>query len=133
MAHYLLWECERGLSKLIVAIPAFNEEAVLPRVLKNLKRNLSDEEDSLILVVNDGSTDKTSEVAIKSGADIVVNHHQNLGVAQAIRTAIRTGLAFGAATSALAFVGTEPMLERISYSEQEQIELIENCAINLDK
>jgi len=86
----------RGLAKLIVAIPAFNEELVLPSVLKNLKRNLSDEEDSLILVVNDGSTDKTSEVAINSGADIVVNHIQNLGVAQAYRTAIRTALAFGA-------------------------------------
>ncbi|GAG85189.1 unnamed protein product, partial [marine sediment metagenome] len=61
-----------------------------------LKLNLSDEEESLILVVNDGSTDRTSEVAIKSGADIVVNHHQNLGVAQAYRTAIRTALAFGA-------------------------------------
>ncbi|MCK4565723.1 MAG: glycosyltransferase family 2 protein [Candidatus Thorarchaeota archaeon] len=84
------------MSKLIVAIPAFNEETVLPSVLKKLKLNLSDEEDSLILVVNDGSTDKTYEVAIKSGADIVVNHHQNLGVAQAYRTGIRTALAFGA-------------------------------------
>ncbi len=84
------------MAKLIIAIPAFNEELVLPSVLKNLKRNLSDEEDSLILVVNDGSTDKTSEVAISSGADIVVNHIQNLGVAQAYRTAIRTALEFGA-------------------------------------
>jgi len=82
--------------KLIVAIPAFNEAAALPCVLKDLRRNLSKEEECQILVVNDGSTDNTKNVAISSGADIVVSHKKNLGVAQAYRTAIRAALEFGA-------------------------------------
>ena len=85
-----------GLLKLIVAIPAFNEEDVLSSVLKNLRRNLSKERDCQILVVNDGSTDNTKNVAIASGADIVVSHKKNRGVAQAYRTAIRAALEFGA-------------------------------------
>ncbi len=82
--------------KLNVAIPAFNEEATLTYVLKDLRRNLSKEDEYQILVVNDGSTDNTKNVAISSGADIVVSHKKNLGVAQAYRTAIRVALEFGA-------------------------------------
>ena len=84
------------MPRLIVAIPAYNEEAKLPGVLRNLKKNISSQEDSLVLVVDDGSTDKTVEVARDSGADIIVSHERNLGVAQAYKTAINMAIHFGA-------------------------------------
>lgn len=80
------------MSRLIVAIPAFNEESTLPKVVKDIRKNLSDEEDLLILVVDDGSTDKTVEVAKASDVDIIVCHQRNLGVASAYKTAICTAL-----------------------------------------
>jgi len=84
------------MSRLIVAIPAYNEENALPSVLKDIRRNLSKEEDYQILVVNDGSTDNTKDIARSSGANIVVSHKKNLGVAQAYRTAVRAALELGA-------------------------------------
>lgn len=84
------------MSRLIVAIPAYNEESTLPKVLKDIRNELSEEADLLILVVDDGSTDKTVEVAQTSGADLIVCHERNLGVAHAYKTAIFTALSFGA-------------------------------------
>jgi len=89
-------EFRHALSKLIVAIPAYNEELALPQVLKSVKKNLASMKRAFILVVDDGSRDRTAEVAIESGADIVVSHERNMGIAQAYKTAIKTALSFGA-------------------------------------
>jgi len=63
------------VKKLVVLIPAFNEEAKLESVIKKIPREIS-KTNVIVLVVNDGSTDKTREVAKKNGA-IVVSHHTN--------------------------------------------------------
>jgi glycosyltransferase involved in cell wall biosynthesis len=84
------------MSRLIVAIPAYNEESTLSKVLKDIRFNLSKEEDLLILIVDDGSSDKTVEVAKACGADIIVCHEQNMGVAHAYRTAIHAAVSNGA-------------------------------------
>lgn len=81
---------------MIVAIPAYNEETAIAGVIRRIKRNLDCYDESLVLVVDDGSGDRTAEVAVKSGANIVVKHSRNMGVACAYRTAIQSALKYGA-------------------------------------
>lgn len=50
----------------------------------------------LVLVVDDGSTDRTAEIALQSGADYVVRHRKNRGLARAFMTGLTTALALGA-------------------------------------
>ncbi|MEK6968834.1 MAG: glycosyltransferase family 2 protein [Nanoarchaeota archaeon] len=67
--------------KVIITIPAYNEEKTLPFVLKEIKdvmRNTNYNHNYKILVLNDGSKDKTSEVAEKYGAIVVNKKHQGL-------------------------------------------------------
>ena len=66
--------------KIIIGIPAFNEEKNIARIITELS-NISDE----ITVCNDGSTDLTSKIAEKMGA-VVINHEKNLGYGGAIRS-----------------------------------------------
>jgi hypothetical protein len=69
--------------KSLVIIPAYNEEANLPFVLKDLQGFAGD-----ILVVNDGSKDATEEVARSLGASIV-SHPFNLGIGGSIQTGLK--------------------------------------------
>ncbi len=66
--------------KIIVGIPAFNEEKNIAAIIAKL----ADIADSLI-VCNDGSSDLTSDIAEKMGA-FVINHEKNLGYGAAIRS-----------------------------------------------
>ena len=66
--------------KVIVGIPAFNEEKNIAALLTKLKK-ITD----LIIVCNDGSTDLTSEIAEELGATMI-NHEKNLGYGAAIRS-----------------------------------------------
>ena len=66
--------------KIIVGIPAFNEEKNISSIIYKLK-NITNE----IIVCNDGSTDLTSEIAKKMGA-IVIDHSKNLGYGGSIRS-----------------------------------------------
>lgn len=64
-----------------IVIPAYNEEETIDRVIKSVKSHGS------VIVVNDGSSDKTSLIAKKSGA-IVVNHDINKGYDAALNSGI---------------------------------------------
>ena len=66
--------------KIIVGIPAFNEEKNIAKIITRLNK-ITDS----IVVCNDGSTDLTSEIAEKMGA-VVINHEKNLGYGGAIRS-----------------------------------------------
>jgi len=66
--------------KIIIGIPAFNEEKNIAGIISKLKRTTKD-----IIVCNDGSTDLTAEIAEEMGA-IVINHEKNLGYGGAIRS-----------------------------------------------
>jgi len=67
--------------RIIIGIPAFNEEKNIAKVIAGLKKFGYHD----ILVCNDGSTDMTGTIAEQMGA-IVINHKQNLGYGTAIRS-----------------------------------------------
>jgi len=73
-------------------IPAYNEEATIGEVIKNIPREIEGISKVEVLVVNDGSTDKTVEVSMKAGADKVVSHSINKGVGAAFSTGIDNAL-----------------------------------------
>ena len=72
--------------KLAVIIPCLNEEKTIADVVSRVKKPAGIDELS-ILVVDDGSTDRTAKYAAKAGAN-VVSHHVNKGVGAAFKTGI---------------------------------------------
>ena len=82
--------------KLIVTIPAYNEEATIGPVIAEVPRAIVGVTAVEVLVVDDGSTDRTVEAGLAAGADYVISHPRNLGLAAAFRTALREAVARGA-------------------------------------
>jgi glycosyltransferase involved in cell wall biosynthesis len=82
--------------KVIVQIPCFNEELSLPLVVASIPRAIAGVERVEILVVDDGSTDRTVDVAHSLGVDHVVQHRRNRGLAYAFQTGIERCLVLGA-------------------------------------
>jgi len=80
---------------LIIIIPCLNEEQSIGKVISNLPENIDGITDFDILVVDDGSTDKSVEIARKYGAK-VVSHSRNMGVGAAFHTGISEALQLGA-------------------------------------
>jgi glycosyltransferase involved in cell wall biosynthesis len=78
--------------RLIVNIPAYNEEKTIGEVIKKIPRHIEGFREVLVQVVDDGSRDKTTEVSKEAGADIVVSHIRNQGVGAAFRTAVESAL-----------------------------------------
>ena len=75
----------------LVFIPAWNEEASLPAVIADAHRALPDAD---VLVIDDGSTDATAEVARAAGADVVsfgTNRGLRAGIAEGYRQALTRG------------------------------------------
>ena len=84
------------MSKLIIQIPCYNEEATLGITLSSLPRQLPGISCIEWLVINDGSTDKTVEVAQSFGVDRIVNLNHNQGLAKAFMAGIEACLTAGA-------------------------------------
>ena len=82
--------------KLAIQIPAFNEAEHLPAVLAELPRQLPGVDEIVVVVVDDGSTDGTSQVALENGADFILQHRQNRGLSKAFIDGIQFCLALGA-------------------------------------
>jgi glycosyltransferase involved in cell wall biosynthesis len=78
--------------KLIIQIPCFNEEGSLPATLASLPRQVEGFDKVEWLIVNDGSTDRTVEVARAHGVDHIVNFGVNRGLAQAFMAGIERAL-----------------------------------------
>lgn len=69
--------------RLTVIIPAFNEERTIGEIVQHVKKYTDD-----VLVVDDGSRDKTAENAVRNSAR-VVSHERNMGYIAALRTGFR--------------------------------------------
>jgi hypothetical protein len=82
------------MSETLVFIPAWNEEQNLPAVLEGLRERLPDVD---VLVVDDGSTDRTAEVAREHGSELLslgTNQGLRIGIAAGYRWALDQGYAF---------------------------------------
>ncbi|HEY9779458.1 MAG TPA: glycosyltransferase family 2 protein [Leptolyngbyaceae cyanobacterium] len=84
------------MPKLIIQIPCYNEEATLGVTLSELPRQLPGITSVEWLIINDGSTDKTVEVARSYGVDRIVNFSYNQGLAKAFMAGIEASLIAGA-------------------------------------
>ncbi len=82
--------------KLMIQIPCLNEEETLAATLRDLPRQIPGIDRIEILVVDDGSRDRTSDVARENGVDHVVRFAQNRGLGYAFATGLDYCLRAGA-------------------------------------
>jgi len=81
--------------KLVIQIPAYDEAATIGAVIEGLPKRLDGIDEMECLVVDDGSTDGTADVARSAGA-VVVSHPRNLGLGIGFQTGRRMALERGA-------------------------------------
>lgn len=82
--------------KLVIMIPCLNEEKTLPLVLKTMPKSIKGIDDIELLLIDDGCTDKTVEVAKKNGIKHFIIHKKNLGLSRAFRHGLNKALRMGA-------------------------------------
>jgi glycosyltransferase involved in cell wall biosynthesis len=82
--------------KVIVTIPAFNEEENIAAVIREIPRVIAGVSRVEVLVLDDGSRDATVDVARAAGADYVISNGLNRGLAFTFQRAINEALARGA-------------------------------------
>ena len=82
--------------KLIIQIPCYNEESTLPVTYEDLPKQIEGIDEVETLIINDGSTDNTVEVAEKIGVNYIVNFNRNKGLARAFSAGIEKCLELGA-------------------------------------
>ncbi len=82
--------------KLIVQIPAYNEEATIAQALRDLPKKIDGVTSIETLVIDDGSSDKTAEAARKAGANHVLQLKSHRGLSSAFVAGIDAALRLGA-------------------------------------
>jgi glycosyltransferase involved in cell wall biosynthesis len=82
---------EPDLLRKLAIVPAYNEEGMVSRVVRELRRNAADFD---IVVIDDGSTDRTAAEAAATGVT-VIRHPFNLGIGGAMQTGFKYALANG--------------------------------------
>ncbi len=82
--------------KLIIQIPCYNEEKALPQTLADLPQKINGIDEIEILVVDDGSRDRTVQVAQELGVKHIVSFTRNKGLAKGFNAGIDACLQLGA-------------------------------------
>ncbi|HUX70607.1 MAG TPA: glycosyltransferase family 2 protein [Cellulomonadaceae bacterium] len=82
--------------KLFIQVPCLNEEASLPAVLSSIPDRIDGVDEIVVLVIDDGSTDRTVEVARAHGVTDFVRHTRTMGLARSFRDGVDYALARGA-------------------------------------
>lgn len=84
------------MKKLIIQIPCYNEEATLPIALGALPREVEGFDLVEWLIINDGCSDNTVQVALDHGVDHVINFQKNHGLAKGFMAGLDACLKLGA-------------------------------------
>lgn len=82
--------------KLVIQIPCYNEEKSLPVTLADLPKHINGVDEIEVLIINDGSTDKTVQAAKEHGIKHIVEMPHNCGLAKAFVAGINSSLVLGA-------------------------------------
>jgi glycosyltransferase involved in cell wall biosynthesis len=82
--------------KLIIQVPCLNEEETLPLVFKSMPKKIPGIDTIETLIIDDGSTDRTVEVAKKLGVDHIIYHSKNRGLARSFADGVDAALKLGA-------------------------------------
>lgn len=82
--------------KLVIQIPCFNEEQTLAKTLADLPTKIDGIDTIEILIISDGSTDRTVAVAHEHGVRHFVIFNQNMGLARAFAAGLEKSLELGA-------------------------------------
>lgn len=82
--------------RVFVQVPCLNEEETLPSVLASIPREIDGVDEIEILIIDDGSTDRTVEVARAHGVTHFVTHARNMGLARSFSDGINYALEHGA-------------------------------------
>lgn len=82
--------------KLFIQVPCLNEEETLPLVLQSIPTQIEGIDEIHVLVIDDGSTDRTVDVAKQHGVTHFVRHARNMGLARSFRDGVDYALLHGA-------------------------------------
>ncbi len=84
------------MTKLVIQIPCYNEEVTLPQTVRDLPRSLPGVDEVEYLVIDDGSSDRTGEVARELGVHHIVRLKRNRGLAHAFVIGLEAAVKVGA-------------------------------------
>jgi glycosyltransferase involved in cell wall biosynthesis len=82
--------------KLVIQIPCFNEENTLPKTIDDMPKEILGIDEIDILIINDGSNDRTVQVAQELGLQHIVTLPRNMGLATAFVKGLEASLLLGA-------------------------------------
>lgn len=87
---------KRLLVKLVVQVSCLNEEQTLPLVLKTIPKKIPGIDSIEVLIIDDGCTDNTVDIARKHGVKNFVIHHRNKGLGMGFKDGLLKSLELGA-------------------------------------
>jgi glycosyltransferase involved in cell wall biosynthesis len=99
--------------KLIVFLPAHNEEKSIANVIRKIPREFHPSVKVEVLIIDDGSRDRTVEIAKNAGADHIFSFEKNQGLGAAVRKGLELSFKMGADISVMIDADDEYPAEQI--------------------